>query len=281
MVSGSGGVVSLIAATFINGWLICWLLTAWGPRPACPCPSLSPAWVPVGLVGTVSLWWFFVCRWWGCHERGDEGNEDNHHRGCSRFHFPVTGSSITAPVITACPDGSWELLEVGSYPGSPLRVPQFPWMPSWVPWGGFWTSSHPGPKVVGVPVPVPCNMSALRHQLPGRTPWVGVWQGPPGPSLPPGAGAGPGRAGPGCCPPPEPPRRRWDPVGPVQRLGVGGWGHSPALALGPFQACGNRLGGAACVPPFPDTEDRARGTARGCPGAGGRPVNRASVSPWS
>lgn len=132
---------------------------------------------------------------------------------------------------------------------APLRVPQFPWMPSWVPWGGFWTSSHPGPKVVGVPVPVACNMNALRHQLPGRTPWVGVWQGPPGPSLPPGAGAGPGRASPGCCPPPEPPRRRWDPVGPVQRLGVGGWGHSPALALGPFQACGNRLGGAPVYPP--------------------------------
>lgn len=81
---------------------------------------------------------------------------------------------------------------------------------------------------------------------------------PPSLSLAPGDGAGPGRAGPGLCPPPEPPRRRWDPVGPVQRLGGGGWGPSPALALGlfPHSVVGTGWGGGVPVPPpFPDTGD--------------------------
>lgn len=134
-------------------------------------------------MGAVSLWWLFV-RWWrGCRGGGDDGNEDNHHRGCSRFHFPVTGSSITAPVITARRDGSWELLEVGSHPGCPRTstlqsasvsldavLDAMGWLLD-----PFSPRSHGG----WVPVPVPCIMGALRRLLPGRTPWVGVWQGPP------------------------------------------------------------------------------------------------------
>lgn len=111
----------------------------------------------------------------------------------------------------------------------------------------------------------------------------GVAGAPPNPSLAPGDGAGPGRAGLGRCPPPEPPRRRWDPVGPVQRLGGGGWGPSPALALGPFPqhgVVGTGWGGVPVLSPPPrpcfsviGDGGHVQGARQGCW------VDRASVSP--
>lgn len=149
--------------------------------------------------------------------------------------------------------------------------------PRWVPRGDCRTPSHPRHRCgrAPSPIPVPCRHGcpaapAVGEAAMGR----GVAGPPPSPSLAPGDGAGPGRAGPGRCPPPEPPRRRWDPVGPVQRLGGGGWGPSPALALGPFPhgVVGTGLGGAACVPPPSLTLGTATtGSAGGVPGGWWRP----------
>lgn len=195
----------------------------------------------------------------------------------------MTGSSITAPVITACHDGSWELLEVGSHPGSPqpapLRVPQFPRVPSWMPWGGCWTSSHPIPMVVGA------RACSLQHECPaapaaGENPVGRGVAGPPRPILGPGGRCRSGQGQPWVLSPAGAAPAAVGPSGTSSATGCRRVGPLPRAGSGAIPGVWEQAGGAACVPPFPDTEDTSMGTAGGCPGAGGRPVNRASVSPW-
>ena len=70
-----------------------------------------------------------------------------------------------------------------------------------------------------------CRLDAPRRPPSGRSRWVGACRAPPAPGLE----AGPGRAGPRALSPAGAAPARWDPAGPVGRLGGGGGrGASPA-----------------------------------------------------
>lgn len=225
------------------------------------------------MVGAVSPGWFFVRRWRGCHGGGDEGNEDNHHRGCSRFHFPVTGSSITAPVITACHDGSWELLEVGSHPGSPrTSTPQSASVSLDAVLGAMgWLLDLFSPRPQGGGGSRACS---LQHECPaapaaGENPVGRGVAGPPRPVLGPRGRCRSGQGRPWVLSPAGAAPAAVGPSGTSSATGCRRVGPLPRAGSEAVPGVWEQAGGAACVPPFPDTEDRATGTAGGFPRAGG------------
>lgn len=109
----------------------------------------------------------------------------------------------------------------------------------------------PRPHRGGCPCPFPANTSALRRPLPGRTPWVGVWRGPP-PARPWPRGPVQVRAGPALGAVPRRSRpggggTQWDQFS--DWVSAGGatpprwlWGHSGRVGTG---------WGGRCVPPLP------------------------------
>lgn len=148
-----------------------------------------------------------------------------------------------------------------------------------MPWGGCWTSSHPSPTVVGA------RACSLQHECPaapaaGESPVGRGVAGPPRPVLGPGGWCRSGQGRPWVLSPAGAAPAAVGPSGTSSATGCRRVGPLPRAGSGAIPGVWEQAGGAACVPHFPDTEDRAVGTAEGYPGASGRVVNRASVSPW-